>query len=595
MASHLKSLLLCDYRSDGAATVREHIDALRLKSRHKVYMLSIFGELPPNIDLRRFDVLMIHYSLVAAYDAYLSPMAREVIRCFRGLKVMFIQDEYRWVNDTVSVMQYMGIDLLFSCVPEAEIEKVYSKDRLPKLKTVNVFTGYVDNKLLQIDPIPYALRTFDVGYRARKISAWYGDLGREKWLIAERFIEDSMQFELRCDISYFEADRLYGQAWIDFIRSCRAIIGVESGASVFDFTGEIQRKVEAHERKEPGVSFETLREMYFKGLDGKIRVNQVSPRCFEAAALKTMMILYEGEYSGCLKSWRHYVPLRKDHSNMEEVVAALKDETTWQRITSTAYEEVALNRDYSFDAFAVKVDNAVEDAFDPGMRSERLAYSAEEFLEVADAVNQRKPMQQARSLGGHVRGMIDTYGRKYLSGQSRELLLNSMIWVYRSMMRARVKIAKLHTASRWYVGPSRLPLLTLVLSRLKGYNLVEDIEALRMIQTAGRIVYRSTGVMPFTMDWSPTNSTLLLRRASVDLGDRQSVENGDGMIEAIRKGAVREFRFLFDSGGRLPPYVMQSGGTFGGFLTLIQQSPTYAERLLFGGADDGKWCTVCRI
>ena len=35
--------------------------------------------------------------------------------------------------------------------------------------------------------------------------------------------------------------------------------------------------------------------------DGKIDLQVISPRCFEAASLGTVMILYPGDYSGILK------------------------------------------------------------------------------------------------------------------------------------------------------------------------------------------------------------------------------------------------------------------------------------------------------
>ena len=42
-AKPLEILLLCDYREDIAATVREHIDALTQGSRHRIRKLSILG------------------------------------------------------------------------------------------------------------------------------------------------------------------------------------------------------------------------------------------------------------------------------------------------------------------------------------------------------------------------------------------------------------------------------------------------------------------------------------------------------------------------------------------------------------------------
>src|ERR1700722_5329395 len=203
-------LLLCDYREDIAATVREHIDALTGCSRHRIRRLSMFGDLPPRLDLNHFDAVVVHYSLIACHNTYVSPRAREALRLFPGLKAIFIQDEYRHVDASIAAMQAIGIDVLFTCVPEAEIEKVYSSERLAGVVKVNVLTGYVPERLLGKTVLPYAERPIDVGYRARKVPAWLGELGYEKYEIGRIFRDDAVGDGLVLDISFREEDRLYG-------------------------------------------------------------------------------------------------------------------------------------------------------------------------------------------------------------------------------------------------------------------------------------------------------------------------------------------------------------------------------------------------
>lgn len=365
----LDILLLCDYREDIAATVREHIDALTYGSRHRTRKLSILGDLPPRLDLNHFDAVIIHYSLVACHSAYVSPRMREALQRFRGLKAIFIQDEYRHVDASIAAMRAIGIEVLFTCVPEAEIEKVYSSERLPGVVKVNVLTGYVPERLLGKAVLPYAERPVDVGYRARKVPAWLGELGYEKYEIGRIFRDDATGDGLTLDISFREEDRLYGDDWIDFVGRCKAMLGVESGASVFDFTGEIQRNVDDHVRRNPGVGFEELKTLYFADVDGKIALNQISPRCFEAAALRTLLVMYEGEYSGRMEPWRHYVPLKKDHSNHAEVVAVLKDASRANAIIEAAYREVACNPDNTFQAFVEQFDKVIAAAFTASQRA----------------------------------------------------------------------------------------------------------------------------------------------------------------------------------------------------------------------------------
>ena len=219
---------------------------------------------------------------------------------------------------------------------------------LPGLTKVSNLTGYVPERLLRCRWRAIADRPIDVGYRSRKPPYWLGGLGHEKWQIAERFAEGAAGSGLRLDISYRESDRLYGGAWLRFVGRCKAMLGVESGSSVFDFDGNLQRDVDAYVAARPDASFEEVHAKFLAAHEGGIRQNQISPRCFEAAALRTAMVLFEGEYSGVLQPGRHYISLRKDFGNLEEVLAALRDATGLQRIVDCAYEEVARSDAWSY-------------------------------------------------------------------------------------------------------------------------------------------------------------------------------------------------------------------------------------------------------
>ena len=354
-------LLVCDYRPDEAAAVLDHIEGFRRWSRNDVYVLPMHGDFPADLDLTAFDGLLIHYNVVMIAEAYLSPLARWRVREYRGPKAAFIQDEYRFVDSTVSVMRTLGINVLFTCVPGNQVSLMYPAEALPELKrTVTVLTGYVPDALLSVPHRPFADRPLDVAYRGRRLPPWLGALARDKATIADRFAEDAQAYGLRTDISNEEQDRIYGQEWIDFLRGAKATLGAETGANVIDFDGSIEAAVRAAMAADPGISFEELHRRFLADVDGRIRLNQISPRSFEAAALGTLMVLYPGEYSGILQPWKHYIPLEKDHSNMDEVVRAIRDRETWERITSQARQEVACNPKYSFRGLLELVDEGLD-------------------------------------------------------------------------------------------------------------------------------------------------------------------------------------------------------------------------------------------
>jgi len=375
----LEVLLLCDSPPRVADTLHQHIHALTALPGMRVRVVEILGEAPHDLDFNRFDIIIVHYSLVVANDNYVSPVLRSRLRQSRTLKAIFIQDEYRHIDRTIAAIREIGVDVLFTCVPEQSIAAVYSQAALPGVRKVNVLTGYVPPELLKRRVEPLAARGIDVGYRARKVPAWLGDLGQEKWIIGRKFAADALGFGLKCDISYREEERLYGEAWIRFLSNCKAILGVESGSSVFDFTGEIQAAVDKDTAANPAVTYQELKSRHFADVDGLIDQRQISPRCFEAAALRTLMILYEGGYSGLLQPWRHYVPLKKDHSNMAEVVATLRDPARAQAIVDCAFEEVACNPKNQFAAHAEAVASVLGEEHARRVGARATPYDSAEF------------------------------------------------------------------------------------------------------------------------------------------------------------------------------------------------------------------------
>jgi hypothetical protein len=403
----LRILVMCNYDPYNAATVCDHVNSFRSYSRHQVIYLSNIGELLAGFSFDPFDVVVIHYSLFLAVDAYVPPSVRARLAAFRGLKMLFIQDEYRFVNRTIRVIKECGIDVVFTCVPEEEISKVYPPDLLPNTRFINVLTGYVPEGLKLFQPIPLAERPITVGYRGRVYPAWHGEAGREKHEIGRKFLADAKRYDLKCDIAWDEKKRLYGLEWVKFIQNCRAILAVESGASVFDFDGSISASVETFvsvlglsgkqtrrvreflrgsglyaKHPESREIYEVVRENFFQEKQNLINLAQLSPRVFEAATLRTLLIMYEGQYSGAFKAWQHYVPLRKDHSNMAEVVEFLRNPVECAKMIARSYAEICETESYSYRKFIGQFDDIVTNLSSPERRSTVLEYTQKEMDEI---------------------------------------------------------------------------------------------------------------------------------------------------------------------------------------------------------------------
>ncbi len=380
-------LLLSHYPKYSANTIRDHIDAFSHYSGHTIFRLSSLGMLPDILDLNRFDAIVIHYSCSILGNFHINENAKKRIRDFSGLKILFAQDEYRLINKLKDTIRFLKIDVLFTCFPDGEIEKVYPSRELPRVTKINTLTGYVPESLLRFSTKEIKNRPVDVGYRARKVPFQLGELGVEKWKIVDDFLKYIDGKGLRVDLSYKEEDRIYGEKWIRFLSSCKTTLGVESGASVIDFTGELQWRVEDYLKVKPEASFEEVQELFLKDHEGSIKMNQISPRCFENACLKTVMILYEGEYSNILVPGKHYIPLKKDFSNIDDVLKILMDNDELQNIADCAYSEIALNPEYSYKKFIQDFDDIANQEYNKrGFQKSLSPYTGREFKKISKRV-----------------------------------------------------------------------------------------------------------------------------------------------------------------------------------------------------------------
>jgi hypothetical protein len=356
----LSILLFCDDDPNHASMILDHIEALVRLSRHQFHVFnSVYHPGHESLDLNEFDVVVVHYSLFAAGDTYLSPTFRRKIRDFRGLKIQFIQDDYRAVDVLTQTMRFMGIDVLFTLIPESEHARIWHT-RIPGVELITWIAGYIPDRLIGLETPPLAERPIDVGYRGRDMPFWLGALAREKVSIGKGFLERAARFGLNCDISWREEDRLYGDAWDRFNARCRTTLGCGSGASIADFDGGCERAVRAFLSDHPKASFEEVADRVLRPWEGSIDLNVISPRHFEAIAARTALVLFPGDYSGILQPGVHYIPLAKDFSNIEAVVARIRDLPYLEAMTATAYDDVIVSGRFGYPAFVRAFDAVVD-------------------------------------------------------------------------------------------------------------------------------------------------------------------------------------------------------------------------------------------
>lgn len=379
---NLHILILSQINLNNAQTIVDHIFAFEEYSRHNIFIIPWMGKLPDELEFDRFDVIVVHYTVIPYLETYLTKYDKLKLSKFNGLKVGFRQDEYQEVLKYHETMRDIGFHLFYTCIPEPHIKFVYPEFMLPGVTFKNTLTGYVPKSFLDYTRKPISNRPIDIGYISRALAFWLGELGQEKVKINDAFTKICINENLAHDLSIKERDRMYGKDWAEFVSNCKCILGTESGASVLDFHGELMN----HWKKLTGslfscenvsISFEEYKKNYLSGHQHHGLMNQISPRVFEAAALGTVLVLYEGNYSNILEANRHYIPVKKDYSNVSEVVSKIKNDDYLQQMADTTYREIACNMQYSYDTFVNLFDNDVVNYIDGKSRTND-AYTQEQ-------------------------------------------------------------------------------------------------------------------------------------------------------------------------------------------------------------------------
>jgi len=169
---------------------------------------------------------------------------------------------------------------------------------------VQVLTGYVTEAMRSLAAPWCRSRPIDIGYRGSIQPLSFGRLGFEKRKIGIDVSRALAERDgLRLDITSAPEARLNGTAWIAFLAASKATLGVESGSNLFDFDGSVEQWCREFEVAHPEGDhcceqfYRRAHDEHLHRFEGNVDYAQVSPRHFEAAAARSVQVLYEGRYS----------------------------------------------------------------------------------------------------------------------------------------------------------------------------------------------------------------------------------------------------------------------------------------------------------
>jgi hypothetical protein len=342
-------------------TIDEYLYSFKRYSQEDCYYLNAAYGIPSYIVKANFDLVIYDYTFLYHFrawaDGWYEPIKiLEKIKCY---KAAMPQDEYTQTDALCQLFQKQGVKTVFTCLMESEWQKVYPRDKSGLDHYITALAGYIDEnttrKIVQRKLKPHRSRPIDIGYRARKNPYWTGWLGVIKWRLTEVFLSTPVKHGLKLDLSNSPKDVLYGADWYKFLADCRVVLGCESGSSILDADGSIAKKVDAYTQKHPGAGYDEVEMNCFPGRDSSLGLFTISPRHFEACLTRTCQALVEGEYNGILKPGVHYIEVKRDWSNLQEVLNKIKDVDYCESIADHAYRDIVESGRYTYQKYVQMV------------------------------------------------------------------------------------------------------------------------------------------------------------------------------------------------------------------------------------------------
>lgn len=304
------------------------------------------------------DLVVFHNTfLLARANAEYFERITSRIRFLQDLSVpkALLSSDECWSSDRlVEFINDFGITHVFSFAPACALPIIYAAVDTENVSFHTVQTAYVDSRVarrIERSAKRNSPMTIDIGARV-VASPTLGRHGQLREKIIDVFSQRAPAFGYSVDLSSEPEDTLWGDEWFDFLLKCRYTLGVEAGGSMLDRDGTALARTVEYLKSHENPIFEEIEAACFPGLDGNIDYRALAPRHLEAIMTRTCQVLVEGDYSGVLRPGEHYLEVKRDFSNVDEILKLMRDEALREEIVERAYRDIVASGRYSYQVFA---------------------------------------------------------------------------------------------------------------------------------------------------------------------------------------------------------------------------------------------------
>lgn len=354
------SVLLFADKFSITQNVREHIDAITKIPNYQVYLSDPYSDKWNEDVLKQFDALIIHYSNSLIWNHIWTDKKLEMLHNFPGIKIVFVQDEYRQVNRFQEKCMRIGANFIFSSLQSGQCADQYPDLWKSGVQFRFTLPGYVSNNLQKKIFKQPSKKSPIIRYRSRNVPFYLGKHGQLKEELNQQLVKLKLTSGFEIDSSTDENQRLIGKKWYSFLRDSKISPCVEGGSSTWDFTGMLENK--GTQAQAMGKSFSEFSSEFLAQYDGIQTYKTSSPRIFESAALGCVILAVRGNYDGILKDNENCMMINESFSDLEYALEKLMDNSLCDYLASSARKQLIDDDRYSYQILQSQLQEVLENA-----------------------------------------------------------------------------------------------------------------------------------------------------------------------------------------------------------------------------------------
>ena len=285
--------------------------------------------------IKEFDLIILMHSVLGDNVEIIIPF-EQVLKERTGKLLSFVGNEYDLMLKKKAFLQNVDADYIASQLPHEAHTFVYKELSAqlidaPHALNENIYRPSKSNKV------------YDIAFSGAKYGIFIGDQERNN--LIKTMTNSTPQLKNKINIG--RNTNLPRNLWVELLQSAKATVGAEAGTYYLDRNGSLLEQSKEYVQQNPDANLDDLLEKIFDNTSIEyVSGKAISSRHFEPVGTKTCQILLEGNFNGILKEGEHYISVKKNFSNLKDVIDVYSDHDLRNQSVERAYAYISENHTY---------------------------------------------------------------------------------------------------------------------------------------------------------------------------------------------------------------------------------------------------------